>query len=102
MSGPVGALDVADFGQRGLIDAVVGVDTHRDTHHAEIASRSGTPIATLQISNDSARYAPLQAWIAQHAAGPRLAVSVEGTRSYGLGLTRALAAAGLDALLSGL
>jgi transposase len=29
------------------------------------------------------------------APGPRVAVSIEGTRSYGIGLARALAAAGL-------
>lgn len=35
------------------------------------------------------------AWIAEHTPGPRIAVSVEGTRSYGVGLARALVAAGL-------
>lgn len=34
-------------------------------------------------------------WIAEHAPGPRLAVSLEGTRSYGIGLARALTAAGV-------
>lgn len=77
------------------VDAVVGVDTHRDTHEAEIADATGAVIATVQISNDSAGFAALLAWIAEHAPGPRVAVSVEGTRSYGLGLARAMAAAGL-------
>lgn len=77
------------------VDAVVGVDTHRDTHEVEIASPAGTPIATITISNDSAGYAELLAWIFQHAPGPRLAVSIEGTRSYGAGLARAVAAAGV-------
>jgi transposase len=35
------------------------------------------------------------AWIVDHAPGPRLVVSIEGTRSYGIGLARAAAAAGL-------
>ena len=78
-----------------FVDAVVGVDTHRDTHEVEIASPAGTPIATITISNDSAGYAELLAWIFQHAPGPRLAVSIEGTRSYGAGLARAVAAAGV-------
>ncbi len=78
-----------------LVDAVVGVDTHRDTHEAEIADATGSPIATLTIRNDEAGFATLLWWIAQHAPGPRVAVSVEGTRSYGVGLTRALAAAGV-------
>jgi transposase len=37
-------------------------------------------------------------WIARHAPGPRVAVSVEGTRSYGIGLARALAGAGMMVL----
>jgi transposase len=78
-----------------VVDAVVGVDTHRDTHEAEIALPTGAPIATCSISNDSRGYAGLLAWIAEHAPGPRLAVSIEGSRSYGLGLARALSAAGL-------
>jgi transposase len=77
------------------VDAVVGVDTHRDTHEAEIAYPTGAPITTVLISNDSAGYAELLAWIAQQAPGPRVAVSIEGTRSYGAGLTRAVTAAGL-------
>jgi transposase len=59
-----------------VIDAVVGVDTHRDTHQVEIASAAGTPIATITISNDSAGYARLLAWILQHAPGPRMGLSV--------------------------
>jgi hypothetical protein len=78
-----------------LIDAVVGVDTHRDTHQVEIAYPTGAPIATTAISNDSTGYAELLAWIFDHTPGPRLAVSIEGTRSYGVGLARAVAAAGL-------
>src|SRR3954447_26275172 len=69
-----------------LIDAVVGVDTHRDTHEVEIALPSGTPIGTRKISNDSSGFTELLAWIADQAPGPRLVVSVEGTRSYGVGL----------------
>jgi transposase len=81
-----------------LVDAVIGVDTHRDTHQVEIALPTGTPIATLTISNDSAGFATLLAWIFDHAPGPRLVVSIEGTRSYGVGLARAIAAAGLMVL----
>ena len=78
-----------------LLDAVVGVDTHRDTHEVEIALPTGIPIATCQVSNDTAGFAELLAWIIDHAPGPRLAVSIEGTRSYGVGLARAATAAGL-------
>src|SRR4051794_12349275 len=61
-----------------LVDAVVGIDTHRDTHEAEIAHPTGMPIATCQVSNDSTGYAELLAWILDHTPGPRLAVSIEG------------------------
>ena len=50
-----------------LIDAVIGVDTHRDTHHAELVLPTGAAIATCSISNDSAGYAQLLTWITDHA-----------------------------------
>jgi transposase len=78
-----------------VIDAVIGIDTHRDSHEVEIAGAGGTPIATMRISNDSAGFADLLAAVAELAPGPRVAVSLEGSRSYGVGLARALAAAGL-------
>ena len=53
-----------------LIDAVVGVDTHRDTHHVEIALPTGTPIAGCSITNDTSGYAQLLARIVEHAPGP--------------------------------
>ena len=37
-----------------VIDAVIGVDTPRDTHHAEIAYPTGAAIATRSINNTSA------------------------------------------------
>src|SRR3954447_6817259 len=81
-----------------LLDAVVGVDTHRDTHQVEIALPNGVSIASTTISNDATGYAELLAWIVDHAPGPRVAVSIEGTRSYGVGLARAGAATGLTVI----
>jgi transposase len=78
-----------------VVDAVIGIDTHRDNHEAEIADPAGRPIATVRVGNDSAGFARLLAAIAKTAPGPRVAVCIEGTRSYGIGLARALAAAGL-------
>src|SRR3954447_16987124 len=83
-----------------VVDAVVGVDPHRDTHEVEIASPNGVPIAQCSIRNDSTGYAQLLAWIVDHAPGPQLVVSIEGSRSYGIGLSRALTAAGLQILES--
>ena len=81
-----------------LVDAVVGVDTHRDTHEAELATATGAVLAQLQVANDTAGFTRLIEWIAEHAPGPRVVAAVEGTRSYGIGLTRALTAAGLQVL----
>jgi transposase len=78
-----------------VVDAVIGIDTHRDSHEVEIADAAGKPIAVLRIGNDSAGFAELLAAIADQAPGPRVAVCIEGSRSYGIGLARALAAAGL-------
>jgi len=77
------------------VDAIIGIDTHRDSHEVEIADPAGKPIATMQVSNDSAGFARVLDAIAEMAPGPRVAVCIEGTRSYGIGLARALAAAGL-------
>ena len=77
------------------VDAVIGIDTHRDSHEVEIADATGKPLTTMQVSNDNAGFTQLLAAIAKTVPGPRVAVSIEGSRSYGIGLARALAAAGL-------
>jgi hypothetical protein len=61
----------------------------------EIALPTGIAIGTRKISNDDSGFAELLAWIVEVAPGPRVVVSIEGTRSYGVGLARAVAAAGL-------
>ena len=53
------------------VDAVIGIDTHRDTREVEIADPAGGPIAVLQIGNDSAGFARLLAAIAEVTPGPR-------------------------------
>ena len=80
------------------VDAVIGVDTHRDTHEAEIAHSSGAPIRTHSVSNDCTGYAELLAWIVDHAPSARIVVANEGARSYGAGLAHALVAAGLTVI----
>jgi hypothetical protein len=78
-----------------MVDGVIGVDTHRDFNQVEIARSSGAVIATRTFTNDSAGHAETLAWVVKHAPGPRLVLSIEGTRSYGVGLARAAATAGL-------
>jgi transposase len=78
-----------------VIDAVVGGDTHRDTHALEMTAPTGATIATIAIDNDEAGFAEALAWIAEHTPGSRVVIGLEGTRSYGIGLARAVQAAGL-------
>jgi transposase len=78
-----------------VVDAVIGGDTHSEFHQLEIASPTGAVVATTTVSNDGPGFAAAVEWIATHARGPRLIVGLEGTRSYGVGLGRALTAAGL-------
>jgi transposase len=78
-----------------VVDAVIGGDTHLDTHTLEIATPAGVPIAVVTVGNDPAGYAAAIGWARAHAPGPRLVFALEGTRSYGVGLARAVTAAGL-------
>lgn len=75
-------------------DAVIGVDTHTDTHTACLLDRLGRQIATITVPADPGGCAMLLTWARRHSPGPRLAWAVKGTRSHGLGLVRALQASG--------
>lgn len=78
-----------------LVDAVIGADTHRDTHTLEMCSPSGVTLATITVPNTDAGFTDVLTWVAEHAPGPQIAAGVEGTRSYGIGLSRVLFAAGM-------
>src|SRR5689334_10385809 len=80
------------------VDAVVGVDTHRDTHTAVVLNPVGRALAETTVTNDEDGFAALVGWIAQGSPGPRIVVAMEGSRSYGIGLARHLAAAGFQVL----
>lgn len=78
------------------VDAVIGVDTHTDTHTAAIVTSVGAVVAQHTIAADPAGYAQLIDWAAAHVPGPRVAWAIEGTRAHGIGLTRALTTAGAE------
>jgi transposase len=78
-----------------IADLLVGFDTHRDFHQLEIATPAGKVLAVEVISNDEAGFTRAIELISVHAPGPAVFIGIEGTRSYGLGLFRALSAAGL-------
>ena len=83
------------------VDAVIGVDTHTDTHTACLLDTAGREIATVTMDATPAGYADLLAWAVQQAPGPRLTWAVEGCRSHGTGLLRALLAAGQTVVEAG-
>ena len=73
------------------LDFVIGVDTHRDEHAvAVVASPSGARVAETRISANERGYAAAFALAVEQAPGRR-AWAIEGTGSYGKGLTRYLA-----------
>jgi transposase len=72
---------------------VGGVDTHADTHHAAVLMMNGARIADKQFPATETGYVELLAWL--RSFGRVHAVGVEGTNSYGAGLTRHLHTAGI-------
>jgi transposase len=72
---------------------VVGVDTHRDTHDAAVVDTNGGIRAQAHAAADGSGYRQLLRFARIHAPGRRL-WAVEGTGSYGAGLTEELAAQG--------
>jgi transposase len=72
---------------------VGGVDTHADTHHAAVLLMNGGRLADAEFPTTQAGYAQLTDWL--RGFGRLHAVGVEGTGSYGAGLTRHLHTAGI-------
>jgi transposase len=83
------------------VDAVIGVDTHTDTHTACLIDCAGREIATVTVDAAADGYAGLLAWALQRSPGPRLTWAVEGCRSHGAGLLRMLLAAGQHVVEAG-
>jgi transposase len=72
------------------LDFVVGVDSHRDTHAiAVVAVVTGVVVFESSVAASEAGYAEALRLACEHAAGRR-AFAIEGTASYGAGLTRYL------------
>lgn len=79
-----------------IVDAVVAGDTHVDTTSLCTASPVGAIGEHLTIDNDEDGYAQAVTWILQSMPSDRFLVGLEGTGSYGAGLTRALQAVGIQ------
>ena len=80
------------------VDAVIGVDTHTDTHTAAIVAATGAVLATLTVESTEEGYGQLLDALLAHAPGPRVAWAIEGTASYGSGLSRELSAADAEVI----
>lgn len=65
-----------------------GVDTHSDSHHAAVVLMNGRRLADAEFPATAAGNADLLAWM--RSFGRLHAVGVEGTGSYGAGLSRHL------------
>jgi transposase len=71
----------------GQVDYVIGVDTHRDSNTAAIVeAATGGVVDAMQCPTDAMGYKRLLAFVLKHAAGRRV-WAIEGTGSYGAGLT---------------
>ena len=70
------------------VEVIAGVDTHADTHHAAVIDVTGKKLADAQFPTTQAGYAALVAFIITF--GTVVRVGVEGTGSYGAGLSRHL------------
>src|SRR5690625_1200046 len=85
-------MDTHTVGAAGSGGLIGGVDTHSDTHTLAILSAHGGVICTETFPASTVGYTQMIATL--NDAGPITAIGVEGTNSYGAGLTRALKGAG--------
>ncbi len=80
-----------------VVDVVIGIDTHKHTHTASVVSAvTGAVVETVTVTTDPDGYTQLIELADRHAA--LRAWAVEGTGTYGAGLTRCLQTAGEEVL----
>lgn len=70
------------------IGVFIGVDTHKEVHAAAAISGVGAHLATTTVPASSKGYGALEAWA--ETMGAVQAFGIEGTGSYGAGLSRFL------------
>jgi transposase len=77
-----------------MVRVTGGVDTHADSHVAAAIDSNGGLLGVEAFPADAAGYEGLLGWLAAFGAVAR--VGVEGTGSWGVGLSRFLDAAGVE------
>jgi len=75
---------------------VGGVDTHKDIHVAAVVDQVGRILGTASFPNDTKGFRQMRCWMARHGRIAR--VGIEGTGSYGAGLSRHFTRAGVEVL----
>ena len=78
------------------VQVTVGVDTHAEVHVAAALDQLGRLLATQSVPSTPAGYRALVAWAAELGTVERF--GIEGTGSYGAGLTRWLRSRGIEVL----
>ena len=71
------------------LDVVIGVDTHKHTHTAAAVGATGAVLEHMRVPADPAGYRQLIGFGQRHCA---TLCAIEGTGSFGAGLTTALLA----------
>jgi transposase len=77
-----------------LVDVVIGVDAHTDSHSAAMLSAAGVVLAELTVPANAQGAAALRTWADAQAPQLRRAWVIDGARCHGLGMARHLMAAG--------
>ena len=80
--------------KESLVEVYGGVDTHRDCHVAAAVDTAGRVLGTAPFPADAAGFEELGGWL--RSQGRVVRVGVEGTGSYGAGLTRYLTGIGIE------
>lgn len=78
------------------VEVFAGVDTHKELHGAAVIDPTETVLGTRSFPTTRQGYRQMLTWIRSH--GDLVRVGIEGTGSYGAGLTRHLAKADVTIL----
>jgi hypothetical protein len=67
-----------------LVDFVIGVDTHKNSHTGAVITTGGAELASMTLPTDAFGNKRMLAWARRHAEGRRV-WAIEGTGSFGAG-----------------
>lgn len=99
LTGPAGANPTGSKGTTIMTNTdrlIGGIDSHKDTIHVAVITEIGTPIDDHEFPTTTAGYRKAITWLTTHGSIER--VGVEGTSSYGVGITAALRMANLTVI----